>query len=296
MPVMKVALQNLDPVFVGVGRFLVALLPAVITLLILKAPLPNGRQFLTLLTIVGCLVFGFSWPFAEALIQAPSHHAAVIAGSIPLVVALTAAVRGRERLPRSFWMAAAAGTLTVVGYGLLKSSWHFNRTDLFLIAGSIAGGVGYAEGGRLGKEMGSLAVTCWVPVVAAPFALLVCAPRMPEGLQQVPAAAWWALGYNGVFSCWLGFVFWNRGMGLGGIARIGQLQLLQPFLTLLFVASFFRESLSARDWIAAGAVVCCVAMAQSKARSAGSSKEGRIPPFGKQPPAPKSVAMVADDR
>ncbi len=194
MPTMKVAVRDLDPVFVGVGRLLVAVIPAAITLMVLKSPLPHRRQWLSLLTVVGCLAFGFSLFLAQALVWVPSFHAAIVAGAVPLVIALVATIRERHPQSVSFWLAALAGALTVIIYGLAKSSWSFTHADLLLIAVAIVGGIGYAEGGRLGKEMGPLAVSCWVPVVATPFALLVCASKMPESLQQVPASAWLALG------------------------------------------------------------------------------------------------------
>lgn len=277
MPLMKVAVYELDPVLVGAGRFLVALLPAALTLLSLKAPLPNRRQLLSLLVIAGCFVFGFSWLFAAALKQVPSYHAAIVAGALPLVVAITAAIRERERLSRSFWLAAVAGALTVVGYGLAKSGWTPNPADLLLITGAIAGGIGYVEGGRLGKEMGALVVSCWVPVVAAPFALIVCAANLPESLGKVSIPAWLAFGYNGIFSCWFGFIFWYRGLGRGGVARIGQLQLLQPFFTLVFIALFLRESMVMGDWITAVAVVFCVAAAQMSTRPLAANRQKERP-------------------
>jgi len=259
---MKIAVRDFDPVFVGIGRFVLAAIPAAITLWFLRLPVPNVRQFFSILTISACLVFGFSWSLAEALIRVPAHHVAVVAGSIPLVVAVTAAIRDRERLSVSFWLVAVVGALTVTGYGLAKSSGHVGSADLFLIGAAVAGGIGYAEGGRLGREMGALAVSCWLPLVAAPLALVVCATRMPEHVTQIPASAWLALGYNGVFSCWLGFAFWYRGLGRGGIGRIGQLQLTQPFFTLIFISLFFRESMAPGDWMAAGIVVFCAAAAQ----------------------------------
>lgn len=262
---MKIAVRELDPAVLGIGRLAVAALPATVTLLCLRAPLPRARQFASLGVAVLCFC-GFAWTLAEALRGVASHHAAIVSGSIPLVVALVAVIRDRERQPLLFWLATLAGAGVVTGYGLFNAGGHFTRADGLLLIGALCCGIGYAEGARVGKEIGPLAASCWVPILAAPLAVALSWRHQPADWREISPQTWMAFGYNGLFSVWLGFVFWYRGLTRGGMARVGQLQLLQPVFTLLLVVLFFREATGLQDWLAAAAVLVCVVLAQTFSR------------------------------
>ncbi|HEY8965367.1 MAG TPA: DMT family transporter, partial [Candidatus Methylacidiphilales bacterium] len=192
------------------------------------------------------------------------------------VNALWATLRGGQRQPWFFWVAAFAGSLLVVLYGLGKgfaASW----ADLLLLAGALVSGIGYAEGTRLGREIGTTVLACWAPIAALPLALALCAGHLPAHPGQVSLAAWSALLYNALFSAFVGMVFWYRGMAKGGIARIAQLQLAQPFVTLLFSIVLLGERPAWGDWLAAAGVVGCIALAQLGARRGAPASASAIP-------------------
>jgi drug/metabolite transporter (DMT)-like permease len=263
LPTVRIAVRDLDPVLVGVGRMAVAALLAGVVLACIGSPRLTVRQVGSLLLTTACLAFGFSWIVALALRHVDSHHAAIVIGGTPLATALCATLRGGRRQPPLFWTAALAGSLLVVAYGYWKAGDSFRHADLLLLAGAAICGLGYAEGARLGREIGTAVLTCWVPVTAFPLAVLLCWGKLPAHPSAVPWEAWACLFYNALFSVFIGFFFWYRGLAKGGAARVGQLQLAQPFLTLAVSAGLLHETLEASDWLVAGAVVGCVALAQA---------------------------------
>lgn len=262
-PTMRLALESFDVTVVGLGRIVIAAIPSVILLALTGRPRLTFAQFRSLLVVTACLAFGFSGLIALALKHVASHHAGIVIGGIPLATALFATLRNRQRQGAHFWVAALAGSLIVVAYGFLKSGGRFTSADLILLLAAGVCGLGYAEGSRLGQQIGTRTVTCLVPLVAAPIAIFFCLGKLPEHPWSVPTVSWLALLYNGLFSTFIGFLFWYRGLALGGIARIGQVQLLQPFFTLAASAFMLGEPLSVFDWLSAGGVVACVAVTQS---------------------------------
>ena len=270
-PAMKVAVQSFDPVVVGVGRILLPVIPAIIVLLCLRAPLPTWRQFRALAVTSACIVFGFSWLIAAALHEVPSFHASIVIGGIPLATAVAARLRGGAKQPALFWAAAITGFLLVSGYGFAKSGWQVSSADILLLVAATFCGLGYSEGARVGREVGTVAVSCWIPILAAPFAVAVCWNKWPAHFTEVPFHSWVAFLYCGLFSAFLGLFVWYRGLALGGTARIGQIQLAQPFFSLIVAGLLLHETLSLGDWITAVGVVTCVAVAQTAAASRAST-------------------------
>jgi len=265
-PTMRIALADFDPVVVGVGRMAIAAIPASIVLLIIGSPRLNVRQMGSLLLTASCLALGFSWLTAIALQHVPSYHAGIVIGGVPLATALFATLRSKKQQPLLFWVAALAGSLLVMLYGFVNSGFHFTLADLLLLLAAGICGLGYVEGARLSEEIGTKTLSCWIPIAATPFAIILCWNKLPAQLDTVHLSSWLALLYNGVFSAFIGFFFWYRGLSLGGVARIGQLQLAQPFFTLAAAALLLHEKLSLFDWITAGAVVGCIAITQAVSR------------------------------
>jgi len=228
-----------------------------------RAPLP-GRAALWPLAIValGC-VLGFPLLSSMAMRSVPASHGAVLAGMLPLATALYAALRGFERPSKGFWLVALLGTGLVLVFALGQGGGALQRADLLMFGAVNAAAAGYAEGGRLARRLGGQEVICWALVLAAiPAALLLLTlpgDRLAR-LATAGPASWLAFGYVTVFSMFIGFFFWYRGLALGGVARVGQVQLLQPFLSLAGAAVLLGENLTMANVGFALAVIATVAL------------------------------------
>ncbi len=252
LPATRVAVVGgLSPVFVGLGRAVVAAVVAVATLLITKSKFPDRKHLLGLTGVaLGCIV-GFPWLTSQALQTVPSSHGAVLTGLLPLATALVARFRTHERPSLKFWLCALGGSLTVVAYALYVAEGTLQSGDWLLLAAMACAAVGYAEGGIVARSLGGWQTMCWSLVLAAPllwWPVWRNAPALPE---SIPPGAWLGFAFTCLFSMFLGMICWYRGLALGGIARVGQVQLIQPFLTLLWAVLLLGEAWS---WMA---VLCC---------------------------------------
>jgi len=263
LPFTRLAVRELDPLFLTLGRALGAAVLAGGWLRVRRAALP-GRAALSPLAVValGC-VLGFPLLSSIAMRSVPASHGAVLAGLLPLATALYAALRGFERPSKGFWLVALLGTGLVLVFALNQGGGALQRADLLMFGAIVAAAAGYAEGGRLARRLGGQEVICWALVLAAiPAALLLLA--LPGDRLGRPAAAssasWLAYGYVTVFSMFIGFFFWYRGLALGGVARVGQVQLLQPFLSLAGAAVLLGETLTMANVGFALAVIATVAL------------------------------------
>ena len=174
-----------------------------------------------------------------AMQHAPAAHAAVVLAVLPLLTAMTGVLVARERPSLGFWACGVAGTAVVLLYAILSGggSGDLHWADLLLAAAAVSAAMAYALGGEMSHRIGGWEVISWALVVSAPVMLLLFLVLSPPINWGASAAAWSGFLYVAVFSQFLGFFAWNKGMSLGGIARIGQMQLLQPFVTL--VAAYF---------------------------------------------------------
>jgi drug/metabolite transporter (DMT)-like permease len=262
LPFTRMAVAELDPAFVALGRALVAALLGAIWLRWNRAPLPPRAALLPLAMVsLGCVI-GFPWLTSIALRTLPASHGAVLVGILPLATAVFSALRGNEKPSAGFWGMALLGSGLVVGFALRASGGSFHLADLLMFGAVVLGALGYAEGGRLARTMGGQQVISWALVlsapVLAPLVLWLCWPH----LGTVAAAgirAWIGFAYVSVFSMFIGFFFWYRGMAMGGIARVGQVQLVQPFLTLVGAALLLGEPLEVSNFLFAFAVIAVVA-------------------------------------
>jgi drug/metabolite transporter (DMT)-like permease len=257
LPATRLAVAELDPVFVGIGRALIAALIAGIALAAVRAPIPSARQSLRLLATALGVVIGFPLLSTWAMMTVPAAHGAVVVGLAPLATALFGAWLAHERPRPMFWLSTLLGSATIITFSLSgEASLHTG--DLLLLGAVIAVGFGYTEGARLSHELGSWQTISWALLISAPFLLIPTLVTMPAHLGAI---GWQSLAgfiYVGVVSMFLAFVVWYKGLALGGIARIGQLQLLQPFLTILAAALLLNESVTWGEVIAGTIVVGCV--------------------------------------
>jgi drug/metabolite transporter (DMT)-like permease len=263
LPFTRLAVRELDPLFLTLARALGAAVLAAGWLRLRRVAVP-GRAALWPLAIValGC-VLGFPLLSSIAMRSVPASHGAVLAGMLPLATALYAALRGYERPSKGFWLVALLGSSLVVAFALSQGGGALQPADLLMFGAIVAAAAGYAEGGRLARTLGGQETICWALVLAAvPAALLLLALEGDQigRLDTVGAASWLGFGYVTVFSMFIGFFFWYRGLALGGVARVGQVQLLQPFLSLAGAAVLLGETLTAANVGFALAVIATVAL------------------------------------
>lgn len=260
LPFTRMAVAELDPVLVALGRAVVAAAGSAILLWWLGAPRPTSSQVRALLITALGVVVGFPVFTSLAMRYVPASHGAIVIGILPLATALFGALRFGERPSVGFWIAALVGSGLVVGFALWQGGGQFHMADLALFAAVIAAAMGYAEGARLSQTMGGQQVISWALVLSMPLLLPITLwLGWTHGISASPKA-WIGFVYVSLFSMFIGFFFWYKGLALGGIARVGQVQLVQPFLTLIGAALILGEALDARNFLFAIAVIAVVAI------------------------------------
>lgn len=267
LPATRVAVAALDPVFVGLGRAVVAAVLAALVLAVTRTPWPPLALWPRLAMVAAGVVVGFPLLSAWAMQRVPASHGAVVVGLLPLATAAAGAWLAHERPTRRFWLCAAAGSAVVVGFALWQGGGAVHVADLLLVGAVAAAAVGYAEGARLTRVLGGWQVISWALVLSFPF-LVVPAWLHVGGATTAPLAAWLGFAYVSLVSMYLGFFAWYRALAQGGIAAVGQVQLLQPFLTLLFSALLLGERLEPAMFIAAGLVIATIATGRRSGREA----------------------------
>lgn len=258
LPFTRMAVAALDPLFVALGRALGAALLAGAWLAWRRPVMPPRAAWLPLTLVMLGVVIGFPLLSSLALRHVPASHGAVLAGLLPLMTTLYAAVRGDERPSAGFWLMAVLGAALVIAFALIQGGGALHPADLLMFAAMAAGAIGYAEGGKLARTLGGPETICWALLLAAPLVAPLLAWRYGDQLSTLAgagAAAWFGLGYVTLFSMFIGFFFWYRGLALGGIARVGQVQLLQPFMTLVGAALLLGETLTIPNCLFALAVI-----------------------------------------
>jgi len=257
LPATRLAVASLDPLVVGLARSLVAACLAAPVLFLTRQPVPKRGQAGSLALVILGVIVGFPVLSAWAMQIVPASHGAVVLGLLPLATALAGTLRAHERPSAIFWGASAVGSLTVVGFALVTGGGSFHPADAALLGAVVLAALGYAEGGRLAREMGGWQVICWALVFAAPLLILPVALRIwQQGLNATPSA-WGGFAYVSIVSMFLAFFAWFHGLAVGGVARVSQLQLLQPFFTLAAAALFLGEHFG---W---AALVCAAIVALS---------------------------------
>lgn len=260
LPFTRMAVAELNPVLVALGRAVAASLFALVLLWWLDAPRPTPSQWKALtITSLGVVV-GFPVFSSIAMRDVPSSHGAIVIGILPLATALFGALRFGERPSKGFWIAAVSGSAIVVGFALWQGGGALRGADVALFAAVIAAAMGYAEGARLSQVMSGLEVISWALIMALPVLLPVTIWLGWEYGVSASARAWAGFAYVSIFSMFIGFFFWYQGLALGGIARVSQVQLLQPFMTLGGAALIVGEPLSLQHLIFGVAVVGVVAI------------------------------------
>lgn len=263
LPVTRVAVAELNPVFVGMARGLIAAVLSLVALIVTKSPWLNRTQFVQVVITATGVTIGFPLFSSLAMQQVPAGHGAVVNGLLPLATVALGAVVMRYTLRWQFWAAAVVGSATAVGVVIWRSGAGLVSGDIAMIVAVLIAAVGYVFGGRLSKEIGGWRTICWANVVCIPVLLWPTWALAPT--HDVSTAAWMSLAYLGVFSMFLGFFAWYHGLALGGIPRVSQVQLIQPFLTILWAWPLGGEHPTVEVVLAAAIVVTCIWVARRNA-------------------------------
>jgi drug/metabolite transporter (DMT)-like permease len=258
LPATRVAVEQLDPVFVGIGREAFAALLAGVILLLTRAALPSRAQLGRLAIVAFGVVFG--WPLftAIALQGLTSAHSAVLVGILPAATAVAAVLRAGERPARGFWAASLAGLIAVLAFAASQGAGRPSTDDLLILIAVALSAIGYAEGGALARELGGWRVICWAVLLSAPLTVPIALVAAAGSDMHADADAWLGFAYVAGVSALLGFFPWYAGLARGGVAKIGQVQLVQPLLTLAWSAALLDEHVNAITLFAAVLVVLCV--------------------------------------
>ncbi|ABM93146.1 DMT family transporter [Methylibium petroleiphilum] len=250
---------QLTPLFVTAGRAAVAGLLSALWLWVARAPRPQRHQLREFAITASGVVIGFPLFLALALREVAAIHAAVITGVLPLGTAVVAVLVLRQRPSRGFWICALAGCGLVLGYAALQGGGRLSLADGLLLIAVASGSVGYVYGARLSTAMRPEQVICWVLVGALPLTLpLTLWAAASVDFGAVRGGAWLGFGYVALFSMWLGFFAWYRGLALGGTVRVSQVQLLQPFVSMLAAVPLLGERLDSLTLAFALAVIATV--------------------------------------
>jgi drug/metabolite transporter (DMT)-like permease len=237
---------QMSGVFIALGRAVVAALLSAAFLIATRAPLPRKQDWTALAITSAGVVFGFPLLTSIAMRHVEAVHASVIVGVLPLATAGVGAWLHRQRPSAGFWVCAALGSALVVAFAMLRSGhdgFSIEPADLLLLAAMACAAIGYGWGAQLSQRMRAEHVICWALVIALPLTAPFAAITRPQ--SPLNATAWWGFAYVAVFSMWLGFFAWYRGLALGGTVRVSQVQLVQPFLGMLFAVPLLGERLDA---------------------------------------------------
>ena len=261
LPATRFIVPYFEPIFIGLGRAVMASVVAAFILIATKQSTPNRHQLMQLSVVALGVVVGFPVLTAWAMKTVPASHGGVVLGVLPLATATAAVMVSREKPSAGFWIFSLLGSIVVVIYSLLQGFGSFQLGDLFLIGAILSAGLGYALGGKLSKELGGWQVICWALVISFPFIIFPAWMQAPEeNFSNLPLNVLLSFLYLALVSQLFGFFLWNKGLALGGIARVSQTQLIQPFVTLLASVFLINETVSLQTILFAVLVVCIVAI------------------------------------
>ncbi|CDX51709.1 Uncharacterized transporter YdeK [Mesorhizobium plurifarium] len=266
LPATRVAVMDFDPTFLTAARAAIAGLLGIAMLLLFREKRPERSDLVSLVVVAMGVVVGFPLLTALALKHVTSAHSIIFVGLLPLATAIFGVLRGGDRPRPAFWLFSCLGSALVAGFALAQGVTASPVGDGLMLGAIIVCGLGYAEGAKLSRRLGGWQVICWALALSLPVMLALSVATLPPSFATIGSSAWIGLGYVSLFSMLIGFVFWYRGLAQGGIAAVGQLQLLQPFFGLALAASLLHEKVSPMMVVVTLGVVACVFGAKKFAR------------------------------
>jgi drug/metabolite transporter (DMT)-like permease len=276
LPATRLAVSAIDPIAITALRAAIAGLCSLVLLIALRRPLPPRALWPQLVIAMICVAILFPLFMALGMRTVDASHGGVVLGVLPIATALVAVAITHERPPLLFWIASLAGAALVIAFALRQGGGAMSSGDLLLFAAVAVSAIGYAFSGRLTSSMPGWEVISWALVIALPISLPAAWLTLPADFMQLPAKPMLGLLYVALFSQWIGFFAWNAGLAMGGIARVSQVQLLQPFITFALAATFNGESITWQIVAFAAAVVATVAIST---RTRGQTALATQPPL-----------------
>ncbi|KAA8732819.1 DMT family transporter [Acinetobacter qingfengensis] len=266
LPATRLALRDFNPEFLTGIRAVIAGILSLAIIIIFKQGKPEIKHYASLAIVAFGAVFGFPFFTALALQSITSAQSIVFIGLLPLSTAIFAVIRAKERPQSKFWLFAILGSACIIYFIYLQTQ---SKNDLlgyfWMICAIVVCGLAYAEGGKLSRTLGGWQVIAWALIFSLPIMLIFTCFYLPKTFHQVTLSGMLSLFYVSVFSMFLGFIFWYKGLAQGGIAAVGQLQLLQPFFGFLLAALFLHETIEWQFIAISMAVLCCVGFAKKYA-------------------------------
>ena len=261
LPATRFIIPYFEPVFIGLGRAVIASFVAALLLIATKQTRPSKNQFYQLLGVASGVVVGFPILSAWAMQTVPASHGGVVLGVLPLATAIVGSVVSNEKPSVAFWICGIVGSAVVIAYSLLQGVGEFQTGDFFLLGAIVSAATGYALGGKLSKEIGGWQVICWALVISFPFIIVPAWLEAPQdAFGSLPLNVILSFLYLALVSQLFGFFFWYKGLALGGVARVSQTQLLQPIVTLVASALLINETINVQTIVFATLVIVTVAI------------------------------------
>lgn len=253
---------QLSPWFVTFGRAAVAGLLSIGYLLWQRSRsrlnIPVKAEWPLLGITAFGVIIGFPLFLALALRYVPSTHGAVVTALLPLSTALLGALWFRQRPSAGFWICAVLGSSLVLGFMVWRAGgFYLGIANIYLLIAMTTGAFGYIGGARLTPRLGAEQTICWVLVCSLPLTLPMAWWFAPDNPLSIGAMAWVGFAYVALFSMWIGFFAWYRALAMGAV-RVSQVQLIQPFLSLLFAVPLAGERLDTVTLVFAVAVIATV--------------------------------------
>ena len=265
VPFTRIAVEHghLHPLFAGAGRSVIAAALAIAALWLTGQKFPTRPQCWRLLVVAGGVVAGFPLLTSFAMTSAPASHGAVVIAILPAATAVAAVLRTKERPSTRFWIAAAAGALAALAFAAVQGGGlgGLHGADLLLFGAVLACAIGYAEGGLLSRELGSWQTISWALVLASPVMLTLATVSAVQHPPTATPGEWAAFAYLGVVSMFLGFIAWYRGLAIGPMAQVSQVQLAQPVMTICWAGLLLHEPIGWPTVVGGCAVILCALLA-----------------------------------
>lgn len=269
LPATKLAVLSFSPIFLtGTRAVIAAVIAGLCLYLSQQFNFKNltRQQFKSLIIVAVGVVIGFPLFTALALESITSSRAILFVGLLPLATAIFAMYRASERLNDKFWIFAILGAMSVIAYMTTQdTSQSFHLGDFYMLISILLCGLGYAEGGQLSKTFGGWQVICWALIIAFPVMLILMIYTLPDHFNNVQSSSIWGLLYVSIFSMLIGFFFWYKGLALGGVSKVGQIQLLQPIFGLILSALLLNEQISSMMILTMFMVLLCIFLAKKYA-------------------------------
>ena len=283
LPATRLAVSQIDPVALTALRTAIAGACSLALLLALRRPLPPRALWPQLVIAMLCVAVVFPLLMSMGMQRVDASHGGVVLGVLPIATALAAVAVAHERPRPLFWIASVAGAALVIAFSLRQGGGTFSTGDLLLFAAVAVSAIGYTFSGRLTAHMPGWEVISWILVIGLPLSIPAAVLTMPHDAAQIGLKPWLGLLYVALFSQWIGFFAWNAGMAMGGIARVSQVQLLQPFVTFALAALFNDETITLQILLFAAAVVVTVAIS-TRTRAKAAPSKAAPPQTDREPP------------